>query len=391
MKLLQRFIAGAALSVVMLHAHAEEPIRIGLVAPFSGPMADYGRRMENGIKAYMKVNGDTVAGRKVEILVRDTTGPLPDVSKRLSQELLARDKVDFLVGFGFTPEALAAAPLVTQARKPMIIMNAAASVITTKSPYIARVSFTLPQISAPLGEWAAKNGIKKVYTVVSDYAPGIDAEEAFKKGFTAHGGQIIGSTRVPLQNPELAPYVQRIKDAEPAGVFVFVPGGDQIIGFMKAFNERGMGKAGAKVLLASELPNEVLQAMGDSAQYVTVSTQYLEGRKSPENTTFLKAYAEVNGNKELPAAYSVAAYDGMDAIYQAAKKLNGKLDGEQVMKVLKGMKINSPRGPISIDPETRDVVQTMYIGGVKRSGGHNEVVEIAKFVDVKDPGKESGK
>lgn len=391
MKLLQRFIAGAALSVVMLHAHAEEPIRIGLVAPFSGPMADYGRRMENGIKAYMKVNGDTVAGRKVEILVRDTTGPLPDVSKRLSQELLARDKVDFLVGFGFTPEALAAAPLVTQARKPMIIMNAAASVITTKSPYIARVSFTLPQISAPLGEWAAKNGIKKVYTVVSDYAPGIDAEEAFKKGFTAHGGQIIGSTRVPLQNPELAPYVQRIKDAEPAGVFVFVPGGDQIIGFMKAFNERGMGKAGTKVLLASELPNEVLQAMGDSAQYVTVSTQYLEGRKSPENTTFLKAYAEVNGNKELPAAYSVAAYDGMDAIYQAAKKLNGKLDGEQVMKVLKGMKINSPRGPISIDPETRDVVQTMYIGGVKRSGGHNEVVEIAKFVDVKDPGKESGK
>jgi branched-chain amino acid transport system substrate-binding protein len=391
MKLLQHLITGAVLGAVMLHAQAEEPIKVGLVAPFSGPLADYGRRMHNGIKAYMKVNGDTVAGRKVEILVRDTTGPLPDVSKRLSQELLARDKVDFLAGFGFTPEALAAAPLVTQAKKPMIIMNAAASSITTKSPYIARVSFTLPQISAPMGEWAAKNGIRKVYTVVSDYAPGTDAEEAFRKSFTAHGGEVVGSTRVPLQNPELAPYVQRIKDAGPAAVFVFVPGGDQIIGFMKAFNERGMGKAGTRVLLASELPNEVLQAMGDSAQYVTVSTQYLEGRKSPENTTFRKAYAEVNGDKELPAAYSVAAYDGMDAIYQAARKLNGKLDGEQVMKVLKGMKINSPRGPISIDPETRDVVQTMYIGGVKRSGDHNEVVEIAKFVDVKDPGKESGK
>jgi len=388
---LKHLVGGAVLGAVMLHVQAQEPIKIGLVAPFSGPMADYGRRMENGIKAYMKVHGDTVAGRKVQILVRDTTGPLPDVSKRLSQELLARDKVDFLVGFGFTPEALAAAPLVTQAKKPMIIMNAAASVITTKSPYIARVSFTLPQIAAPLGDWAAKNGIRKVYTVVSDYAPGIDAEEAFKKDFTAHGGEIIGSTRVPLQNPELAPYVQRIKDAGPAAVFVFVPGGDQIIGFMKAFNERGMGKAGARVLLASELPNEVLQAMGDSAQYVTVSTQYLEGRKTPENATFLKAYAEVNGGKELPAAYSVAAYDGMDAIYQAATKLNGKLDGEQVMKVLKGMKINSPRGPISIDPETRDVVQTMYIGGVKRVGDHNQVVEIAKFVDVKDPGKESSR
>ncbi|HCN89670.1 MAG TPA: ABC transporter substrate-binding protein [Oxalobacteraceae bacterium] len=380
-------IGCAALSITFSNAHAQETIKIGVIAPFSGPMADYGRRIHNGIKAYLKVNGDTVAGKKVEIIVRDTTGPLPDVAKRLAQELLARDKVDFLAGFGFTPEALAVAPLVTQAKKPMIIMNAAASIITTKSPYIARVSFTLAQISAPLGEWAAKNGVKKVYTVVSDYVPGVDAEEAFKKAFIAQGGEIVGSLRVPLQNPELAPFVQRVKDAKPDAVFVFVPGGDQIIGFMKAFNERGLARSGTKVLLASELPMEVLQAMGNAALSMIVSTQYLQERETIENKTFLKAYSSVSGDYELPTAYSVAAYDGMAAIYEVARKLNGQIDGDKAMAVLKGMKINSPRGPIQIDPDNRDVVQTIYIGRVQRKGGKNSIVEIARFTDFKDPGK----
>ena len=374
---------GAAASA----AQAQDTIKIGMIASFSGPLADYGRRMENGIKAYMKVHGDTVAGKKIELIVRDTTGPLPDVAKRLGQELLTRDKVDFLVGFGFTPEALAVAPLATQAKTPMIVMNAAASVITTRSPYIARTSFTLQQIAAPLGEWAAKHGIKKVFTVVSDYAPGLDAEKGFVKAFTAHGGTIVDSARVPLQSPELSPFVQRVKDARPDAVFVFVPGGDQIIGFMKAFRERGLGSDGVKVLLASELPNEVLQAMGDAALNVTVSTQYLEDNDSPENKTFLKAYAEASGGKELPAAYSVAAYDGMAAIYAVANKLHGDIKGAEAMKVLKGLKLQSPRGPITIDPETRDIVQTMHIGAVHRENGKNSIVEIAHFDNVKDPGK----
>lgn len=380
--------ASVASGMIPLAARAQDTIKIGMIAPFSGPLADYGRRMQNGINAYMKVNGDTVAGKKIELIVRDTTGPLPDVAKRLGQELLVREKVDFLVGFGFTPEALAVAPLVTQAKKPMIIMNAAASSITTKSPYIARVSFTLPQIAAPMGEWAAKNGIKKVYTIVSDYAPGLDAEKGFEKAFTANGGQIIDSARVPLQSPELAPFVQRMKDAHPDAVFVFVPGGDQIIGFMKAFNERGLGKDGVKVLLASELPNEVLQAMGDAAKNVIVSTQYLEENDSPANKTFLKAYEEVAGGKQLPAPYSVAAYDGMAAIYAVANKLHGNVDGPAAMKVLKGLKLQSPRGPIQIDPETRDIIQTMYIGAVHRSNGKNSIVEIAHFDNVKDPAKQ---
>jgi branched-chain amino acid transport system substrate-binding protein len=385
-----RLLASTILVVASLSASlakAADPIRIGMIAPFSGPLAEYGQRMNNGIRAYIDLHGDTVAGRKVEVITRDTTGPLPDVAKRLAQELLTRDKVDFLVGFGFTPEALAVAPLATQAKKPMLIMNAAASSITTKSPYIARVSFTLAQISAPLGEWAAKNGIKTAYTVVSDYAPGIDAESAFKKAFTAHGGQITDSVRVPLQGPELAPFVQRIKNGKPGAVFVFVPGGEQIIAFMKAFEERGLKADGIKVLLASELPNEVLQAMGEAALSVTVSSQYLESRKSPENAAFRKAYEKVSGGQP-PAAYSVAAYDGMAAIYNVAKKLNGKLDGDQAMEVLKGMKLESPRGPITIDPETRDVIQTMHIGAVRRTGNHNAIVEIDKFVDLKDPGKQ---
>lgn len=368
-------------------AHAQDTIKVGLIASFSGPMADYGRRIKNGIDAYLLVHGDTVAGKKVEVIVRDTTGPLPEVSKRLAQELLTRDHVDFLAGFDFTPEAMAAAPLASKAEKPMIIMNAAASSITEKSPYIARVSFTLQQIAAPMGKWAAEHGFKKVFSIVSDYAPGLDAEAGFEKTFVAAGGQIVDSVKVPLKGPDLAPFVHRIQDAKPDAVFVFVPGGDQITAFMKAFQERGLGRDGVKVLLVSELPNEVMQGLGESATNVFISTQYLEGRDTPENETFLKAYAKVANDKELPAPYSVAGYDGMAAIYAVAKKLNGNMDGDKAMAVLKGLKLESPRGPISIDPETRDIVQTIYIGSIKRTDGKNSVVEIAHYDNVKDPGK----
>ncbi|TAL76052.1 MAG: ABC transporter substrate-binding protein [Burkholderiaceae bacterium] len=382
-------MASALIGVAMpMMAHAEGTIKIGMIAPFTGVMADYGRRMLNGINAYMKVHGDTVAGKKIDVIVRDTTGPVPEISKRLAQELLTRDKVDFLVGFGFTPEALAAAPLATAAKKPMIIMNAAASSITTKSPYIVRVSFTLQQLAAPMGEWAAKHGFKKVYSLVSDYQPGLDAKAGFEKTFTADGGTIVGSTRVPLNSPDLVPFVHRIQDAKPDAVFVFVPGGDQITGFMKAFRERGLSKAGVKVLLVSELPNEVLQALGPSATDIYTSTQYLEGRDSPVNDTFVKAYEQVSGGKDLPAPYSVAGYDGMAAIYSVANTLHGDVeDGDKVVAALKKLKLQSPRGPISIDPATRDIVQRIYIGKIVRANGVNKVVEVAHFNDVKDPGK----
>jgi branched-chain amino acid transport system substrate-binding protein len=252
--------------------------------------------MEAGIKTYFQVNGDTVAGRKIEIILRDTTGPSPDIAKRHAQDLILRDKVDFLAGFSLTPEALAVAPVATEAKKPMIIMNAATSIITTKSPYVARLSMTLAQVASPMGTWAFKSGIKRVVTVVTDYGPGIDAETAFKASFTGAGGQIIESLRVPLQNPDFAPFIQRVKDAKPEAVFVFVPAGGQGIAFMKTFHERGLADAGIKVIATGDLTDDhLLDSMGDPALNVVTSFHYSASHDTPENKAFLKAYADANG------------------------------------------------------------------------------------------------
>jgi len=376
------------LGLTSFSAHAEDTIKVGLVAPFSGPFADYGKLMEGGIKAYMQQHGDKVAGKKIEIIIKDTTGPVPEVAKRLAQELVVRDKVDFLAGFGLTPEALAVAPIAEQAKKPMIIMNAATSIITTKSNYIARVSMTLPQISAPMATWAVKNNVKRVVTLVADYGPGIDAETAFKTNFVGGGGQVLESIRVPLRNPEFAPYIQRIKDAKPEAVFIFVPAGEQGIAFMKGYRERGLADAGIKVIATGDLTDDhVLPAMGDAVLGVITSFHYSAAHDSPENKAFLKSFADANPNAGRPNFMAVAAYDGMHAIYEVSKKLNGKIDGDKAMAVLKGMKINSPRGPILIDPATRDVIQNVYIRKVEKRGNDVYNIEFDKFADVKDPGK----
>jgi branched-chain amino acid transport system substrate-binding protein len=370
-------------------AKAQPTIKIGLIASFSGPFADIGNQIENGIKAYLKEHGDTVAGKKIEILRRDTTGPAPDVAKRLAQELVVRDKVDFLVGFGLTPEALAVAPVATEAKTPMIIMNAATSIITTKSPYIVRFSMTLPQVSAPMGEWANKNGIKKVSTLVADYGPGIDAETAFTKTFTAGGGQIVESSRVPLKNPEFSSYIQRIKDAKPDAVFVFVPAGEQCIAFMKSFHERGLDAAGIKVIATGDLTDDhVLGTIGDPALGIVTTHHYSVAHESPENAAFLKAYLDANGAAAgSPNFMSVAAYDGMGAIFEIARKLGGTMDADKALAILKGYTVVSPRGPITIDPDTRDVVQTVYVRRVEKVNGELRNVEQSAFANMKDPAK----
>jgi branched-chain amino acid transport system substrate-binding protein len=371
-----------------LGAQAQETIKIGVIAPFSGPFADYGKLMEGGIKAYMKQHGDTVAGKKIELILKDTTGPSPEIAKRLAQELVVRDKVDVLAGFGLTPEALAVAPIAEQAKKPMIVMNAATSIITTKSNYIARVSMTLPQISAPMGTWALKNNIKRVVTLVADYGPGIDAETAFKATLVGGGGQVIEAIRVPLRNPEFAPFIQRIKDAKPEAVFVFVPAGEQGVAFMKGYRERGLAEAGIKVIATGDLTDDhVLPAMGDATLGVITSFHYSVAHDSPENKAFLKSYADANPGGGRPNFMAVAAYDGMGAIYDVASKLNGKIDGDKAMAILKGMKINSPRGPLTIDPQTRDAVQTVYIRKVEKVNGELQNVEFDKFENVKNTGK----
>jgi branched-chain amino acid transport system substrate-binding protein len=381
------FCAAAAL-VVAAGASAQNVVKIGMVGEFSGPFAQYGQQILGGMKAYMKLHGDTVAGKKIEIVQKDVGGPAPDVAKRLAQELITRDNVDVLVGFGLTPNALAAAPVATEGKKAMVIMNAATSIITTKSPYIVRASMTLPQITQPMAKWAAKNGIKKVYTVVADYGPGLDSEKAFTEAFKAAGGEIVGSIHTPLQNPDFSPFIQRVKDAKPEAVFLFLPAGEQGIAFMKGYAERGLAQAGIKLIATGDITDDgVLEAMGDPTLGLITSFHYSAAHDSPENKAFIKAYAEASGNKLRPNFMAVGGYDGMALIYEALKKTNGSTDGDKLVAAMKGMKLTSPRGPIMIDPETRDVVQTVYIRKVEKTGGELYNIEFDKYPDQKDPGK----
>ena len=387
--LLAAALGALAVLVAMPPAFAQNTIKVGVIAAFSGPFADYGSQIEAGMKAYMKEHGDSVAGKKVELITRDTKGPAPEVAKRLAQELITRDHVQFLAGFGLTPNAMAVAPVVSEAKVPMVISNAATSSITTKSPYITRVSMTIPQIAEPLAQWALKNGIKQVYTVVADYGPGIDAETQFTKTFKEGGGEIVGSVRTPLQNPDFSAATQRVKDVKPQAVFVFLPAGQQGISFMKSFNERGLGAAGIKLIATGDITDDhVLEAMGDPTLGMITAFHYSAAHKSAENEAFLNAYKAANDAKiGAPNFMAAAGYDTMHVIYEVAKKLDGNIDGDKAMALIKGMKWTSPRGPVEIDPQTRDINQTVYIRKVEKVGDKLENVEFDKIPDVKDPGK----
>ena len=389
MKAKQALLAVALASGLALPAHAADPLKIGLVLPMSGPFAAYGKQIQNGVKLYLAQNGDTFAGRKVELILKDDSpGTSGDVSKRLAQELVVKDKVDILAGFGLTPAGLAVAPVSAEAKKPMVIMNAATSIITTRSPYIVRVSHTLPQQTAPIATWATKNNIKTAYTLVADYGPGHDAEAQFKKTYTAGGGKIVGDVRVPVKNPDFAPYLQRIKDTKPDAVFLFLPPGAETIAFMKGFVDRGLAQAGIRIIATGDLTDEdILDAVGDSAVGVMTSFHYSEVHDSPENKAFTAAYAKAYPN-DRPNFMSVAGYDGMALIDAVLKKTGGSADAEKFIAAAKGMTLTSPRGKITIDPQTRDIVQTVYIRKVERVGNRLQNVEFDSVPDVKDPGKQ---
>jgi branched-chain amino acid transport system substrate-binding protein len=386
MKLLKLSITTAALALLTsLAAHAAEPIKIGMVLPMSGPFAAYGKQIEHGARLYLAANGDTVAGRKIELIIKDDSpGTAGDVSKRLATELVVKDKVDILAGFGLTPSAFAVGPVATEGKKAMVVMNAATSAVTTKSNYIVRTSMTLPQITAPIASWAAKNKIKKVFTLVADYGPGHDAEGQFKKTFTAAGGEIVGEVRAPVKNPDFAPFLQKIKDTKPDAVFIFLPPGAETIAFMKGFTERGLAQAGIKLICTGDLTDEdILDALGEAAVGVISSFHYSEAHKSPENKAYTEAYP-----KDRPNFMSVGGYDGMHLIMDVLKKNGGNTDADKFVESAKGMKWVSPRGPISIDPATRDIVQTIYIRKVEKVGGKLQNVEFDQVADFKDPGKQ---
>ncbi len=381
------FAGVGLLAAVMLPAGADAQIKIGVINSYSGQFADTGAQIDNGIKLYMKQHGDTVAGKKIEIIRKDTGGPNPDVAKRLAQELIVRDKADILAGFTLTPEALGAASVSEEAKKLMVVMNAATSIVTTKSPYIVRVSLTLPQIADTLATWAVKKGgTKKAYTMVSDYGPGIDAEGAFQKAFKEAGGEIVGSVRMPVANPDFSAFVQRAKDLNPESIFVFIPGGAQPAALGKAFAERGIDPKKVKLLSTGEPVDETaIKSMGDLALDRISAWHYDFNHKSKMNSDFVKAFnAEYKRN---PDFFAVGGYDGMHLIYEALKKTKGNTDGDALIAAVKGMKWESPRGVIWIDPETRDVVQTVYIRRVQKVGNDIVNVEFDKVENVKDPVK----
>ena len=381
-------VAGLAVLALALlgagPASAQNSLKIGLVMPYSGQFADTATQMDNAIKLYVKQNGDSVAGKKIELIRKDTGGIAPDVAKRLSQELIVRDHADVLGGFILTPNALSAADVSAEAKKFMVVMNAATSVITTKSPYIARTSSTTPQLNYTLGTWAAKNGIKKVYTMVSDYGPGIDAETWFQKGFKDGGGEIVGSVRFPVANPDFSAFVQRAKDLNPDAIYIWVPGGAQPAAVGKALAERGIDTSKTKILGQDALASEsALKSMGDGALGIITVANYDFNHDSAMNKAFVKAYNE--DFHRNPDFFSVGGYDGMHLIYSALKKTGGKADGDSLIAAAKGMSWESPRGPMSIDPETRDVVQTVYIRRVEKVGNELRNVEFDKVANVKDP------
>jgi branched-chain amino acid transport system substrate-binding protein len=388
-----RFNAASKLAVLGLAsclampALSEEPIKVGIVAPMSGVFASYGKQIENGVNVFLRENGDGVAGRKIQIIYRDNAGPNPEAAKRLAQELVIKDKVDVLAGFAFTPDALAAAPVATEARKPLIAMLSATSIVVTKSPYIVRTSYTIAQTAVPMGQWAAKNKLMKVFTLVSDYGPGHDAETWFKKGFTEAGGQVVGEVRVPLSNRDFAPYLQRIKDAKPDAVFTFLPAGEPIVSFMKGFADRELAKAGIKVLATEGwADDDTLVAVGDAAIGAISTGFYSTANPSSQNRQFVANFSQVSGGKLLPNFIAVAAYDGMRLLAQAIVKQGGKVDPDATIAAMKGAKFDSPRGPLLIDPHTRDIVQTIYVRRVEKIDGKLRNTEVDKFLMVKDPG-----
>jgi len=386
-----RLVLAAALALP-LAAQAQQPVKIGVVMTLSGQFADAGNQMHNGIKTYMKMNGDTVAGRKIELVVKDVGGPAPDVAKRLAQELVVRDGVDILAGWVLTPNAMAAADVSAEAKKFMVVMNAATSIIITKSPYMIRSSVTLPQVMETFGTWAAtKGGIKQSYTMVTDYGPGHDSEAAFTSAFKAAGGTVVGSVRFPVANPDFSAFVQRAKDMAPESIYIFIPGGAQPAALGKAFAERGIDKKKTKVLGSGETTAEAaLKSMGDSALDIITAWHYDYTSKNPENVKFVKEYQGVSGGRN-PDFFSLGGYDGMRAIYETLKKTGGKTDAETMIAAAKGLKWESPRGPMMIDPETRDVVQNVYIRRVEKVGGELMNVPFDTIPMVKDPAGERRK
>ncbi len=380
----RRSLIACALAAASLPALAQDVLKVGLILPMTGPFASTGRQIDAAVKLYLAQNGNSVAGKKIEVILKDDAG-VADTTRRVAQELVVNDKVVALAGFGLTPLALATAPVATQSKTPMVVMAAATSAITDASPFIVRSSFTLPQATVGIAEWAAKNNLKKSATLVTDYGPGIDAEKTFKDRFTQQGGQIVAEVRVPLRNPDFAPFLQRVRDSGAQALFAFVPSG---VGsaLMKQFAERGLDKAGIKLIATGDVTDDdILNDMGEVALGVVTSHHYSAAHKSPVNQKFVEAFTKTNKGMR-PNFMAVGGYDGMHLIMEGLKATKGQ-GGEALVNAMKNMSFESPRGPVQIDPATREIVQNIYIRRVEKVDGQLHNVEFETLKMVKDPTK----
>ena len=383
---LSRMIAGAAGTALLATAStasAQDSVKIGVILPMTGPFQSTGAEADAAIRLFLQQRGSSVAGKKIEIILRDDIG-VPDNTKRLAQELIVNNHVQVLFGFGLTPCALAVAPLATEAKVPMVVTVASTSIVVDRSPYVVRTIQTIPQIANIVGSWAAKNGIKSAVSIVSDYAPGYDAEKWFTKSFEQGGGKVLQKLRVPLANPDFSPFLQRARDAAPSAIFAFMPAGIGSI-FAKQFAERGLDKSGIRIVSMSDvMDDDLLNGMGDPVLGIITGGPYSVAHKSPENKAFVAAFEAAN-NKRRPNIVAVSAYDGMELIFRALKATKGTADGPTLVNAMKGMHWESPRGPVQIDPATRDIVQNIYMRKVERQGGELYNVEFETFPAVKDP------
>jgi len=386
-----KLAAQAALSAACVLAPAmpakaagPTPLKLGVILPLSGEFAYYGEQIKNGIEVYLKEHGDVVAGRKLQLIYKDDTGVAPEIDKRLAQQLLVSEKAEMLLGFALTPSALAAAPVATQAKRPMIVMNATSAAVPSRSPYIVRVSSSLPQVAVPFAKWVAKNGIRRVYTMVADYAPGTDTEKAFSDEFKKQGGTILGGVRVPISNTDFGTYVQKAKDENPDAVFVFLPSAAAAVSFMKEYRERGLKDAGIRLLGIHDLVNETfIDSLGDGAIGTITSGEYSPAHDSALNHKFIKQYEEMFGPKARAEYLAANGYDGMAAVYAALKKVKGQTEnGTQVVGAFKGLSLEGVRGPITIDAQTRDITQNIYLREVKRVDGRLVNVEFETVPQV---------
>src|SRR5579862_3250546 len=387
----ENFVAGclaiAATALGAGSAAAQDTIKIGIVAPMTGTSAAVGREISAGANLYMAQHGNMVAGKKIEMIIRDDAS-VPDNAKRLAQEMIVNDHVNFL-GACLTPSAMSMAPIATEGKVPTVVMVSGTSVVTERSPYYVRTSFTLGQQSGIIADWAIKNGSRKAVSILSDWAPGAEAGKVFEQHFTKGGGQILDTLKVPLANPDFAPFLQRARDLQPDTLFVFVPAG-QAGTFARQFAERGLDKLGIKLVGPGDITDDDdLSTTGNTLVGVVTAGPYSAAHPSQFNKDYVAAYKKATGHRAN--FISVGGYDGMHLICAALEKTNGNADADAIIGAMKGMQWESPRGPISIDPQTRDIVQNIYIRKVEMVSGEPWAIEIKTFPAVKDPLKAAAK